>query len=390
MPRHIPSGQLFITSDFKLSAYPQSQYGVRNSMSAANYVKRKSNKTVGKQVEEVPSSPKLAKLAPLVLPPVDLSEDSDSEHGQPPQDPASSTTDEASYVEDCYKKTLAQDVDDLEPPVLWPREHVQKMSKAKHNNFSALICLLMHQLIIPLTNYKKAHQLYKTTSNSMTKQMKDVIFKILSLWGITLANKRIGLEYLMDFVDCEDLRNSLSMIVFPAKMCRMVNDWLKTFSTDSMELPDPESIATELSASQPCMLPNPEVLEAHTSTSYTPVLGINHTAGVLGSGNFQNLPDGNVVPANLTKYKMKTSKNLSTISFNQGEFRCTLRSPNNTGDLAVKMEVYNYKDIIGKKPVDYWRYATAKGFVLCRKESKMGDLAAQLQTGVGANLEFQM
>lgn len=305
-----------------MSKDPQSQFGLRHSMSATNIVKRKVAKTVGKvQPEEKEcTSPKLSKLQPINLPSVNLSDDSEPEEcAQPPPE------DDTAYVLDWYSTTLNQDTEGVDELVIWTRNHVVQLNKAKVNNCSVLICLLMHQLIIPLTKYKEAYNLYKTTSATMTAPLKDIVFKTLSLWGRTLANRRTGISYLMDLCDCEDLRKQLSMIVFPAKICRALNNWLTTFSESSMELPDPENLPTGLSASQPSMLPDPEVLESHTSTSYMPAVGTNHTAGVSEYETCPNRLVGGGGPANLTKYKIKTSKQLSTISFNQAEYRCTLR-----------------------------------------------------------------
>lgn len=77
------------------------------------------------------------------------------------------------------------------------------------------------------------------------------------------------------------------------------------------------------------------------------------------------------------------------MSFREGKYRYSLKSPGIEGDYIVKLEIFNGKTFLGLQSYDWWKNAEMRAFVPVKNTSSTLKMALQLQQEIQRMLEGQ-
>lgn len=144
--------------------------------------------------------------------------------------------------------------------------------------------------------------------------------------------------------------------------------WLEEFTKAEEENTCLENIETEVSRSLGSTLPSPKTL-SRTSTSYMTAGGRTMHAGVVGSPSSSGINTSNVRPFESTIYKPKTSGTLRTMSYLDNDKKFFARSPGMSGDLYVKLEMFQARQVDGLAPAEWWKKSDFRCFLPIRNQS---------------------
>jgi hypothetical protein len=424
----IPSGQLFIASDFTLTRVPQTWFADL-IMDTSSFIKRAKKATVSEQLSNL-CEPQPSGTSTSV---------DNSDHGEPPftqyaQEWTTEGVREALQDHPLEEEEAVQEEEEEEEEVVTeeqrpnaddqPNEEVESQSEDEDINTvnlhplrspsptptppvptkrkqqtqrvevktkktkgvsMSLACLLFMMLPIRIDGYGEAYRKFSRMAKTKANQKFMMgLHLILHYWGQCASVKNNCSRSLQSCLK-DDCDQELYMIAFPASLQGRLSDWLIEFTTPKAGGSGTSSTATSAHCSSDTTSRAPHYRT--TSTSSTTADGRVPPAVASPLPPYPGLQASADGPNLGGNYRPKTSGMLRSMCWQDTTYRYTLRSAANDGDRIIKLEVYNAHEVLGLPSQDWWKSAECRAFVMVNRNSQAANTAVQLKNLLQQTLE---